>query len=202
MAYITITDVTFSSVSAKVEGLHTDYNQTLRTISWEAREGSITVSTASGNIPNQASESSVFTMSGLSPSTEYAIMCTIDNIHNYGSVTLGTDPVKTKSAPGPVRPNNWTWSPSIVKGMPVNISASHWNSFTNRINQFRVYKGLSNYSFTLAVSNTAITAAIVNQAITAINGLSAHYSQPLVSKGDPLTADLFNSLRDLLNVIQ
>lgn len=111
-----------------------------------------------------------------------------------------------------VRPNNWSWSYSIMSGGSVyntitsgNIiiayimTAVEWNNFTARINEFRVYKGLSNYSFTLVSSDTNCTHTIINQAITAINAMG--FSITSLSDGVNIPASVFTQMRDNLNSI-
>lgn len=103
----------------------------------------------------------------------------------------------------PVRPSDWMWTSTIVSGREIRITASEWNGFCSRINEFRAYKSLSNYSFTTVVSGTTkISAAIVNQARTAISAISGHGSLPSAAiAGGALTASFFNSLSSALNAV-
>ena len=113
-----------------------------------------------------------------------------------GSVTLSV------SVTSP-RPNNWSWTSTISAGSQIKLTAAEWNSFTNRINEFRDYKGLSAYSFTTAISGTTpIEYTICNQAYTAINAITGHGTMPAqLTNGGPLYASFFNGLRDALNAI-
>jgi hypothetical protein len=109
-----------------------------------------------------------------------------------------------------LRPNNWYWSYNIVSGGDVYntimsgntiyayiIPATEWNNFTNRINQFRTYKGLSNYSFTSVSSDNNFTHTIINQAVTAINAMG--FSISSLSSGVDVPASVFIQMRDSLN---
>lgn len=97
------------------------------------------------------------------------------------------------------RPVSWVWNYAKLTNQPVNITASEWNSFCLRINQFRQYKNLANYSFTTVTSGSVITATIVNQAVTAIGAMVSTHAP--VKTGDKITAFFFNKLRDDLNSI-
>jgi hypothetical protein len=111
-----------------------------------------------------------------------------------------------------VRPSNWNWSYNIASGENVQnasmsangsnidayiMSANEWNSFTERIDDFRVYKGLSKYfTFTQVTHDTVFTNLIRNQAINAINALG--FSIPSASEFASV-ADLLNTCKDCLN---
>lgn len=97
------------------------------------------------------------------------------------------------------RPVSWTWHTSKVKGQTIGLTASEWNSFCLRINQFRQYKNLSNYSFTNVTAGSPITAVIMNQAVSAIGAMVSTHG--MVSKGSPITASFFNTLSTSLNSI-
>lgn len=101
------------------------------------------------------------------------------------------------------RPNNWSWTNTFISGNPINITASEWNSFTARINDFREYKGLNRYTFTTVNKGDVITASIVNQAINRINDMNPPISPPstAVANVTTITAYFFNRLRDSLNSI-
>ena len=117
---------------------------------------------------------------------------------------------------GTARPSNWSWSYTISSGSSVysvvnkNIYImpyQEWNSFTTRINEFRVYKSLSSYSFTSVSSETALTTTIINQALTAIRDMSAYFTGGKTvpsnrSTGDNiLVASYYLNMRDALNSI-
>jgi subtilisin len=116
----------------------------------------------------------------------------------------------------PPRPTNWAWSYTIASGQNVAsvvgkdifiMSHTEWNNFTARINQFRLYKGLSSYSFTSVSSGLNLTTTIINQALTSIRDMSAHFtggnSVPSNRQtGDNiLIASYYTNMRDALNSI-
>ena len=102
------------------------------------------------------------------------------------------------------RPTDWAWHSSKTAGQAVSLTANEWNSFCTKINLFRQYKGLSNYTFTTATSGGVITASIVNQAVNAISAMSPPTSAPstVTSKSSVITASFFNTLRSSLNSIR
>lgn len=124
---------------------------------------------------------------------EYAANVQVNSAGWLGGIwfTIGED-----------RPQNWTWT-GIYQGAPIsNLTYTQWNGFCNRINAFRKYKSIYEYSFTTVASGTKITAAIVNEAWYAINGISGHGTLPsLVSVGDKITASFFTQLATALNAI-
>lgn len=73
-----------------------------------------------------------------------------------------------------VRPNNWTSFPAMTAGQPFNLTASNWNSFCTRIQEFLTYKNknLNDYPFTTAVQGQPATATQINQARTAIASMT------------------------------
>lgn len=115
-----------------------------------------------------------------------------------GSATV----IVTNSLSG-VRPDDWEWTSKIEQDAPIAITAIEWNNFTSRINAFRIYKGLSNYSFTTAYGGeTKISASIVNEARIAINAIDGSGEVPdKVEPGDTIYASFFIGLADALNNI-
>lgn len=92
---------------------------------------------------------------------------------------LGRQDITTGKAPGPSRPQNWSWSGIIYSGAPLeNLTADVWNSFTSRINEFRRYKGQGNYGFTSAVSGVTDISTGAAEAMAAIRGLTGHGTLP------------------------
>lgn len=76
------------------------------------------------------------------------------------------------------RPAKWEWSSGIAKGKSVTvdatgihpITATEWIKFINRINEFRVYKGYSEYKFS-AISKGGDFKTAYNEAVNAIKGV-------------------------------
>lgn len=115
----------------------------------------------------------------------------------------GTARIYIKPRVQKTRPDDWTWSSYITSDANVNLTASEWNGFCTRINEFRIYSGLGQYSFTSVTSGvTDISAAICNQAWTAINAITGHGTMPskAVSGGD-LYASFFTGLKTALNAV-
>ena len=102
------------------------------------------------------------------------------------------------------RPSDWAWHTVKATGQPINITAQEWNSFCIKINQFRQYKSLSNYSFTTAVTGQTITASIVNQAVNALSSASPPTKPPSTATAGQteITASFFNTLSSSLNSIR
>lgn len=110
--------------------------------------------------------------------------------------TTGSD------APAKTRPSNWSWSTTPVRGNTMRLTASDWNSFCRRINEFRDYKGLGAYSFTTVYSGRTMTASQANEARTAINAISGHGTLPSSAvSGSTVTASFFTQLASALNSI-
>lgn len=126
----------------------------------------------------------------------------IDAWGNYGPfMPQGITFVAGGEIPVPVNP--WKWKSLIKSGEPIKISASEWNSFCGRINEFRTYKGLSKYNFTTVVSGvTPISSLILNQAVYAISSINVNSRNYEVNPGDPISADIFLGLRDVLNAVK
>jgi hypothetical protein len=114
------------------------------------------------------------------------------------------------------RPNDWTWSYNIAAGQNVAsvinkdifiMASTEWNNFTARINDFRSYKSLANYSFTSIGSGTIVTRTIINQALDAIRAMNSHFTggNTLISNRvagqNILEANIYINMRNCLNSI-
>lgn len=101
------------------------------------------------------------------------------------------------------RPNNFIFSSNIQSGAATTtLTADTWNNFCTRINEFRQYKGLSNYSFTSVSSGSRMTAAIMAQPWDAINAINGHGTMPTrPSQGATIYASYFHTLAAALNNI-
>lgn len=101
------------------------------------------------------------------------------------------------------RPSNWEWSTAKVSGIRTNLTtAQDWNDFCSRINEFRVYKKLGAYPFTVVYSGNPMRASQINEVASAIRGMLP----PLppfsnVVSGEDAYASTLNRLRDSLNSI-
>jgi hypothetical protein len=199
-------DVTHNSITWKVEpGLGYEYYSL------------VLEHTASGEIVSRyevdgATSTFYHTSYGLLPSTRYTPRIYYGESKSTGtSASTTAPPITTDAEPYvppvvPTRPLNWSWQ-NISAGVSVPkrgealapTTASEWNSFCSRINAFRQYKDMSNYSFTSLTSGTAFSAAIARQAMTAISEISGHGTLP--DKIEPLKAAFWLSLASSLNAV-
>jgi hypothetical protein len=106
-----------------------------------------------------------------------------------------------------VRPVNFTWTYSKVSGQDYNLTGTEWNNFCSKINEFRVYKALTEVTFTPWVSGD-YPATCFNQAVNALNGLSAYFATgktipAAVRSGyvDSIKAGYFTQMSEALNSI-
>lgn len=137
------------------------------------------------------------------------------------------------------RPDDWHWSDSpfntytnasgstnaklsSTSYIPIDttgfhpVTASEWNLFTQRVNDFREYCGCSQYGFTTAkgasngyASSPNDVKPLYNEAVEAIQGIGTlsngdpEYGAYLheIADGRQLNADLFLDLEDELNAI-
>ena len=108
----------------------------------------------------------------------------------------------TIAVPLKIRPSDFRWTYPKTSGGNFNLTASEWNSFTSKINEFRDYCNLSTYIFTTAYTGNTFTAAMYRQARTAIQAIDGYGTYiPYVYSGDDITADMMNILVSELNNI-
>lgn len=204
MAYIDFTSVTTSSITVRLAGLDTASQSNMGT-SNVPRHNSYkisvlgdqrTLSKGTGGFSGSA------TYSGLSSGTEYHFVATISFTGTSGVTSdVGIeDYCFTEDAS--LKPSNWEWWTTKVSGEGIYLGHQEWASFCGRINEFRDYKGLSAYLFTIPSSGDYITNTIINQARNAIYAMSPPGVDPgLVYAGGNIYASYFNKLRDYLNSI-
>lgn len=126
--------------------------------------------------------------------SSYAANC------NVNDLWLGAKYFSTGS--DPVRPSNWYWSTTPVKGNTLRLSANDWNNFCKRINEFRDYKRLGAYSFSTVYSGNRMMAWQANEARSAISAISGHGTLPSsASSGGTINASFFTQLSAALNAI-
>ena len=97
-----------------------------------------------------------------------------------------------------VRPSNFYWS-GVSSGSRL-ISASEWNRFTDKINDFNRFKGRSTYSFTRASSGNRFFAYMFNEARNQISNMTS-VSVSTKSTGEVIRASDFIALETALNRI-
>ncbi len=190
MASYSISNITSSSVTVYVSGI--EAGQEIRIYIRRSSETGVALldetytSTSTG-----LSE----VCSGLPNGTELTI-----NVRYQGK-WIGAQSFSTL-VDAPTRPNDWYWTNAVSSGSAIKISASEWNNFCSRINEFRRYRSLSDYSFATVYSGTQISATIVNEVVKAIKGMSGYGTNLYeVSTGDAITASFFNLLKTELNAI-
>ena len=132
----------------------------------------------------------------LQAGTTYSVTWSIES--SGGSTASGSGSFTTTAKAKP-RPSEWGWSNSFSSGYSINVTASDWNNFCNRINQFRDFKGLPTLTYTTAYYSSRITAAQYNQARSAIASMGAVPSAVYTSSN--IYPIEFRDLRDALNAI-
>ncbi|MDR1914731.1 MAG: hypothetical protein LBQ68_09670 [Clostridiales bacterium] len=191
MATIVITNIQAYSINVYITDLDTSYDGDRRVckIRITYLDGSPATMATLG-LDNKVYESDVIQIKIPTAGTTYKL--TVDITFTGGSVPLGPEEFTVPSA----RPNDWDWQDPIVAGKDVYLRSGTWNSFCSRINEFRRYCGLSDYSFSSVGSGTVISADIVNQAVEAIKDISGYGTYAYyVETGTPMYADFFNTLR-------
>ncbi len=128
-----------------------------------------------------------------------------------GDPSLDSSYTSTRDLEIRVRPNNWSWSSNVSSGEDFNISASEWNNFTDRIDEFRQYKGLADGTYSEAHVDGDFYAYQFNQAVNEISDMNPPTSPPSTKVGvsdvsnpkdaDDILASDLNQLKDSLNSI-
>lgn len=98
----------------------------------------------------------------------------------------------------------WNWQHSTTPGQPISLTRTEWLAFQSKINEIRVGRGYTSYTFTTSTSEInsglPIKAAHVNQAIAAINTmLSSVDDMTAKIAGDPITSAFMTEIKDKLN---
>ena len=90
MAYVEIRGTTESSISFRLNGLDSGYEQSIRSLFWRIYRGTTLIDSQSEYLPNRITYSNTRTFSGLQPDTRYKIEAYITNIASgtYPNVTL------------------------------------------------------------------------------------------------------------------
>lgn len=192
--YFAITDYTATSVTIRVR--YVPIGNSVRIfIRLALDESDVTV-----NSYVTATMSSFYaTYGGLTPSTRYFVNVDPDGTGS-DYTWLGAQGFTTLSSS---RPENWSWVSTVESGRQIELTYKEWNEFCARINEFRAYKGLEEYSFETVYSGTPMYARIINQARTAIDELPGHGALPPIAvPGGYVSAFIFNELKDALNHVE
>lgn len=115
------------------------------------------------------------------------------------ALTESSDPIEVPTD----RPDDFKFSNSIRSGAATTtLTASAWNSFQDRINEFQAYKGAAQTSFYDVDSGDEMTASLMRKAWDAINNMSGHGPMPTrPTAGATIYASFFHELADALNDI-
>lgn len=148
----------------------------------------------SGDLGQGSSTNSyTHTFTGLQPNTLYTFNASIRNSNNEYWY-----PDRSFITSAPPRPQNFSWNVSVVQGQSFNMTASEWNRFLTRINEFRTYKSYNNASFNYAIQGATAYASQYNEARNAIAVLSASVPPVRSSTNNILASDV-NQLVTALN---
>lgn len=207
-----------TQIAVRLRGLDTSYSEDNWRLTWYLHNpnlsGSTLVASDSENVAAGDNRSSIITFSGLTPETTYNVEC---RIRYYVNGSLSTewvylDGVVTESQSS-TRPDYFEWGAPKISGGTFNITADEWCGLLNNINNVRVYKGYSEISSTSDSSAIArfyypskgdkMLASMYNQCIYAFEDMGLlDYSSYRVLKGNPITADAINFLRDTINSVE
>ena len=194
--YLTTTDTTITFHVTAIDGR--DRYRLFWRLATETEANAYTIDTT---------DDFTYTVTGLTPETEYVT----NVIHWDLSVStteyemMGAQSVTTDALIS-VRPSEWIW-PGIAIGSSIPtydgnlapVTADDWNSFCFRINEFRLYKAMTEYAFNPVSQGEGLSAAPVRQAISAISGISGAGSTPTAI--EPLKASFWLQLASALNAV-
>jgi hypothetical protein len=106
-----------------------------------------------------------------------------------------------------LRPSNFTGFNNVTSGEEFNISATDWNDFIDKLNEFSEYKSLSSEmsAMTTVSSGQSFKATYFNQIINNMNVLSDYINSAYPttkSAGNKIYALYFTQLKNALNSIE
>jgi hypothetical protein len=131
-----------------------------------------------------------------------------DSTSTSGTANYSGDVPLKDSGGGGSRPSNWTWSSLVSASSTYElggvlradvVSATEWNSFCARINEFRAFKNLGNYNFSTVVSKTSLSDTIYEEARLAISSMTTVPAS--VSTGEKGVNSKILALSNALNSI-
>lgn len=104
------------------------------------------------------------------------------------------------------RPENWYWRDTVSKGSTLGLTASEWNDFISRIQEFATYRGIGLSSSNLSAGYATKGYQMMASQARAVRSLIAQLNPPVsipsdVSPGSSITAAFINGLKDSLNSI-
>lgn len=186
---------TSTSFSCRVILLDTSYERDDRTVQWYLN-GQVYASTT---LDAAVAYGGDMTFTDLQPQTSYLVEAEIayTEADERLTVTLALT-ATTLSA----RPSNFHWVYPKEAGKPFRLLADEWNALGRTVNAMRVYRGLTERSFTVAVGGQTFTAAQFNEIRNAIAALGTGIALPSASCGHPVTAEALNTLVTAVNAVE
>ena len=85
-----------------------------------------------------------------------------------------------------------------IAGASYRMGNTEWNNFTDRIDEFLLYKGFGTTTFTQVIFGGTFYATRFNEAKNAIGGMNATGISNRITNDD-VTASLLNTLKTKLN---
>lgn len=197
-AYIDFMSVSGTSIKVRLAGLDTTSQSNMGT-SNTPRHNSYKISVIGDQrtlSKGSGGYSGSTTYNGLSPNTKYHFVATVSFTSNTGvtsnvtiedyCTTLGYDPFDwTYAGLNPSTGNHVSGSTKL-QGYGLYVTAVEWNELVGNVNE------VCGTSIGTVKSGNAISATVVNQVATAL-GVTK------VSRGSPIRASFFNSLRTAYN---
>lgn len=212
-----------TEIAVQARGFDTNYFEANWELTWYIHDPSLSdttlIDTISDEVSAGDSRSSITTFNGLAPETTYEIELRVRYYVDGGRNTewfyeiFSTESESSSSN----RPNKFEWDKPKVKGQPFNITAEEWSNLLDNINAVRVYKGYSEVGTTTTPNsgivkfyypkpNDPFYATNYNQCLYAFNTMKiitdTQYAEYAVKKGDFITADAINFLRDTINSVE
>jgi hypothetical protein len=204
---VTAKNITNTSVRATIEGLmfEANYYHLFEMELWRGNEEEYLITQSWIDSSNQHYTS--FDFSGLNVGSTYTLKGFVKSTSTSGRVHAGTVAFTTTGIAS-TRPSDWTWT-SLSSGSTTYelggvlradvVLATDWNGFTKRINDFRRYKSLSDYSFSSAISKTSLTSSNFEEARLAISAMTTVPAS--VTTGEKGVNSKIQALSNALNKI-
>lgn len=195
MAYIQATNKEIHDITCKIAGLDTNYSYNDRYVEWYYNNQY----KGRSHIPAKVSSGGSFKATGLTPNTRYNIDA---DIYWTNGLIVNLSGVATTQ---PIDIKLWEWQNLKTSGAGFNVTRAEWIAFCNKINEVRIAKGLSAYSFTTSTNyidkDKPFYAWIFLQAANAINDLGTGVATEVlnVKSGDVIYSWYFENLKTALN---
>jgi hypothetical protein len=204
---VTAKNITDSSVRATIEGLQypSSYYHLFEMELWRGNEEEYLITQSW--IDSSNLHYTYFDFSGLNSGSTYTLKGFVKSTSTSGRVHAGTVAFTTTGTTV-TRPNDWVWT-SLSNGSTTYelggvlradvVSSTEWNSFCNRINEFRRWKNLEDFTFTNVASKTSFSNSIYEEARIALSALTTVPAS--VSTGETGVNSKIQFLSNALNAI-